>query len=51
MRFRQGVNVNMSQERFTRLGEQTHSKALEVVQQRLRAAFDPAGVFATNRLP
>ena len=51
MRFRQGVNVNMSQERFTRLGEQTHSKALEVVQQRLRAAFDPAGLFATNRLP
>ncbi len=50
-RFRQGVNVDPSNQRFTLLSEQTHSKALEAVQERLRSAFDPAGVFATNRLP
>jgi glycolate oxidase FAD binding subunit len=50
-RFRQGVNVDSSYQRFTLLSEQTHSKALEAVQERLRSAFDPAGVFATKRLP
>ena len=50
-RFKQGMNVNPSFQRFTVLGEQAHSKALELVQERLRSAFDPAGVFATNRLP
>ncbi|MBU3613587.1 glycolate oxidase subunit GlcE [Polynucleobacter sp. Latsch14-2] len=50
-RFRQGANVDPAQERFTKLSEQAHSQALESVQARLRAAFDPAGVFATNRLP
>ncbi len=51
MRFRQGANVDPSNERFTKLSEQTHSQALEAVQARLRSAFDPAGVFATHRLP
>jgi glycolate oxidase FAD binding subunit len=50
-RFRQGTNVDPSYQRFTLLSEQAHSKALEVVQERLRSAFDPAGVFATKRLP
>lgn len=50
-RFMQGVNVSPAFERFTLLSEQAHSKALEVVQARLRSAFDPAGVFATRRLP
>ena len=50
-RFKQGMNVNPAFQRFTVLGEQAHSKALELVQERLRSAFDPAGVFATNRLP
>lgn len=50
-RFRQGANVDPSYQRFTLLSEQAHSKALEAVQERLRSAFDPAGVFATNRLP
>ncbi|QWD59861.1 glycolate oxidase subunit GlcE [Polynucleobacter sp. MWH-UH35A] len=50
-RFRQGINVDSSYQRFTLLSEQAHSKALEVVQERLRSAFDPAGVFATKRLP
>ena len=50
-RFRQGANVDSSYQRFTLLSEQAHSKALEVVQDRLRSAFDPAGVFATKRLP
>lgn len=50
-RFRQGTNVDPSYQRFTLLTEQVHSKALEAVQQRLRSAFDPAGVFATKRLP
>ncbi|MBU3581737.1 glycolate oxidase subunit GlcE [Polynucleobacter sp. AP-Capit-er-40B-B4] len=50
-RFRQGANVDPSYQRFTLLTEQAHSKALEAVQERLRAAFDPAGVFATKRLP
>lgn len=50
-RFKQGSNVNPAFERFTLLSEQTHSKALEAVQGRLRSAFDPAGVFATKRLP
>jgi len=51
IRFRQGANVDPAKERFTKLSEQAHSRALEAVQARLRAAFDPAGVFATNRLP
>ena len=50
-RFRQGANVDPSFQRFTLLSEQAHSKALEAVQARLRSAFDPAGVFATKRLP
>jgi glycolate oxidase FAD binding subunit len=50
-RFKQGTNVNSAFQRFTLLSEQAHSKALEVVQERLRSAFDPAGVFATKRLP
>jgi glycolate oxidase FAD binding subunit len=50
-RFKQGANVDPSKQRFTLLSEQAHSTALEVVQARLRAAFDPAGVFATSRLP
>ncbi|QWD62874.1 glycolate oxidase subunit GlcE [Polynucleobacter sp. MWH-UH25E] len=50
-RFKQGGNVNPAFERFTLLSEQAHSKALEAVQARLRSAFDPAGVFASNRLP
>lgn len=50
-RFKQGVNVNSAFQRFTLLGEQVHSKALVTVQERLRSAFDPAGVFATKRLP
>ncbi|MBU3565112.1 glycolate oxidase subunit GlcE [Polynucleobacter sp. MWH-HuK1] len=50
-RFRQGANIDPSYQRFTLLTEQAHSKALEAVQERLRSAFDPAGVFATKRLP
>ena len=50
-RFKQGVSVDSSYQRFTLLSEQAHSKALEAVQERLRSAFDPAGVFATKRLP
>ena len=50
-RFKQGANINPTFERFTLLREQTHSKALAAVQERLRSAFDPAGVFATKRLP
>ena len=50
-RFRQGGKINPSSQRFTLLSEQPHSKALEIVQERLRSAFDPAGVFATKRLP
>ena len=50
-RFKQGTNVNPAFQRFTLLSEQVHSKALEAVQERLRSAFDPAGVFATKRLP
>ncbi|WP_114636367.1 glycolate oxidase subunit GlcE [Polynucleobacter necessarius] len=50
-RFRQGANVDPGFQRFTLLSEQTHTKALEAVQERLRSAFDPAGVFATKRLP
>jgi glycolate oxidase FAD binding subunit len=50
-RFKQGLNVNPEFQRFTLLSEQAHSKALELVQERLRSAFDPAGVFATKRLP
>ncbi len=50
-RFRQGTNVDPSNQRFTLLSEQAHSFALEAVQERLRSAFDPAGVFATKRLP
>lgn len=50
-RFKQGSGVDPSKQRFTLLSEQAHSTALEAVQARLRAAFDPAGVFATSRLP
>ncbi|BDX22195.1 glycolate oxidase subunit GlcE [Polynucleobacter sp. TUM22923] len=50
-RFKQGVNVDPSYQRFTLLSEQAHSAALEAVQARLRNAFDPAGVFASHRLP
>lgn len=50
-RFKLGADVDPSVERFTLLSEQPHSKALEAVQARLRSAFDPAGVFATKRLP
>ncbi|MBU3612243.1 glycolate oxidase subunit GlcE [Polynucleobacter sp. MG-27-Goln-C1] len=50
-RFKQGSNVDLNKQRFTLLSEQAHSTALEAVQARLRAAFDPAGVFATSRLP
>ena len=49
--FKQGANVDPAQQRFTLLSEHAHSAALEVVQARLRASFDPAGVFATSRLP
>ena len=50
-RFKQGTQVDPAQQRFTLLREQAHSVALEGVQARLRASFDPAGVFATARLP
>jgi len=50
-RFKQGTNVDSSLERFTLLSEQSHSQALVAIQDRLRAAFDPSGVFATKRLP
>lgn len=50
-RFTQGANIDPSLERFTLLSEQAHSNALVAVQERLRAAFDPSGVFATKRLP
>ena len=50
-RFKQGASINPAFQRFTLLSEQAHSKALELVQERLRSAFDPAGVFATKRLP
>jgi len=50
-RFKQGANVNPTFQRFTLLSEQAHSQALELVQERLRSAFDPTGVFSTNRLP
>lgn len=50
-RFRQGANVDPSYQRFTLLTEQAHSKALEAVQECLGSTFDPAGVFATKRLP
>jgi glycolate oxidase FAD binding subunit len=50
-RFKQGSNIDPSKQRFTLLSEQVHSTALEAVQARLRSAFDPAGIFATSRLP
>ena len=50
-RFKQGSHVDSSKQRFTLLSEQVHSTALEAVQARLRTAFDPAGIFATSRLP
>lgn len=50
-RFKQGANVDPAKQRFTLLTEQAHSVALEAVQARLRASFDPEGVFATRRLP
>ena len=50
-RFKQGINVDPANQRFSLLSEQVHSAALEAVQARLRASFDPSGVFATSRLP
>lgn len=50
-RFKQGDNIDPGKQRFTLLSEQVHSTALEAVQARLRTAFDPAGIFATSRLP
>lgn len=50
-RFRQGSAVDPKYQRFTLLSEQPHQAPLEAVQHRLRSAFDPAGVFATSRLP
>jgi glycolate oxidase FAD binding subunit len=50
-RFKQGAKVDPTNQRFTLLSEQVHSIALEAVQARLRASFDPAGVFATSRFP
>jgi glycolate oxidase FAD binding subunit len=50
-RFNQGAHVDPNQQRFTLLSEQPHSVALESVQARLKASFDPEGVFATSRLP
>jgi glycolate oxidase FAD binding subunit len=50
-RFRQGSAVDPTYQRFTLLSEQPHQAPLEAVQHRLRSAFDPAGVFATSRLP
>jgi glycolate oxidase FAD binding subunit len=50
-RFKQGASIDPTKQRFTLLSEQAHSVALEKVQERLRSAFDPAGVFATKRLP
>ena len=50
-RFKQGAHVDPNQQRFTLLSEQAHSVALESVQARLKASFDPEGVFATSRLP
>jgi glycolate oxidase FAD binding subunit len=50
-RFKQGSNIDPGKQRFTHLSEQVHSSALEAVQARLRTAFDPAGIFATSRLP
>jgi glycolate oxidase FAD binding subunit len=50
-RFKQGSNIDPGKQRFTLLSEQAHSTALEAVQARLRTAFDPAGIFATSRLP
>jgi glycolate oxidase FAD binding subunit len=50
-RFKQGSNIDSGAQRFTLLSEQAHSTALEAVQARLRNAFDPAGIFATSRLP
>ena len=50
-RFQQGTQVDTANQRFTLLSEQPHTSALEAVQKSLRAAFDPAGVFATSRLP
>ena len=50
-RFKQGSNIDPGKQRFTLLSEQMHSTALEAVQARLRTAFDPAGIFATSRLP
>jgi len=50
-RFKQGSNVDPGKQSCTLLSEQVHSTALEAVQARLRSAFDPAGIFATSRLP
>ena len=45
------VGSNGVQQRFTLLSDQAHSTALTAVQNQLRKAFDPSGVFATGRLP
>lgn len=45
------VGANGVEERFTLLSDQAHSAALTAVQNQLRKAFDPSGVFATGRLP
>lgn len=45
------VGANGVQQRFTLLSDQAHSTALTAVQNQLRQAFDPSGVFATGRLP
>ena len=39
------------EQRFTLLSDQAHSAALTAVQNQLRKAFDPSGIFATGRLP
>lgn len=45
------VGSNGVEQRFTLLSDQAHSAALTAVQNQLRQAFDPSGVFATGRLP
>jgi glycolate oxidase FAD binding subunit len=45
------VGANGVEQRFTLLSDQAHSTALTAVQNQLRQAFDPSGVFATGRLP
>jgi glycolate oxidase FAD binding subunit len=45
------VGSNGVEQRFTLLSDQAHSAALTAVQNQLRQAFYPSGVFATGRLP